>query len=535
MSIADWRINGFTPEAFGVDDIEITKQNMDDDYAVLKLRGDFSQDIHADLAVGKPVLITYLGYAALRGKVDQPLRQASGVSQSRSVFVYGPWHYLAKTPWVFSFPYADGNVDTTHAVIEGSAATLITTLIARAVAAGLIASTGNDYNFTNFNIPRSESYNLTLADGFRAVMRLLPGGTLGFNYTTDPPRMVILGPTSAYLTTFNPLLANCSDLTLKSRDDLLLDGVRLDYEAAETRKTRTWRHPFYAAPSDVTETTYGGSRYISADASGSTSGRVFRETIQLSGSRTVTTLDWAVGLWSSNPLSDLYSVDNWAAVNLFFKFNSRNYGSGYSGKPAGATLSMVLTPISAGFTVPTSAGTAANWLFLARTGADGAGPIFDNFALRKYPEEILYSDSYTAGLKVLQADCELKFTIAGVEKTYLATAFFAYGSGGDRTGTRQIIDGEVEAAPSGIAAQILAKYADLQHEGSVVVDVDDNPLAALGYVGGPHRIAFTTPAVTAAIQRRTFAVSSGLASIAFGTPQHLGPQDLLALYRAKRK
>ena len=223
------------------------------------------------------------------------------------------------------------------------------------------------------------------------------------------------------------------------------------------------------------------------------------------------------------------------AVNSFFKFNCRNYGSGYSSKPAGATLSMVLTPISAGFTVPSSSATAAGWLFLARTGAAGSGPIFDNFALRKFPEEILYSDAYPSGLKVLQADCELKFTIAGVEKTYLATAFFAYGSGGDRTGTRQIIDGEVEAAPTGIAAQILAKYSDLQYEGSVVVDVDDNPLSALGYVGGPHRIAFTTPAVTSAIQRRTVTVSSGLASIAFGTPQHLGPQDLLALYRSNRR
>lgn len=549
MSLAGWKINGFPASDYGVEDIVVTKKNLDEDFAELKLHGDFDAALPAVFAVGEKVVVAFGDVVVLHGKVDEPILRATQAAENRSVFVYGPWHWMAKSPYLHSYDYADGPVATTHAVFKGSALSVVGKLVDAAKNAGLIASTGNGWNFTNFTVPKSETYDLTIAGAFRSFMRWLPGGALYFDYSYDPPRLFVLGPDSEYMHTFSPDLPDCSNLTVKPRYDLLLHGVRIDYEARETRKTRTWIETNGQTPVDKTETTFDGLRLIGSDTAGDSDpapGRsILRTTVVLDGQRSVTTLNWTVGkgsvqlgniLWGNPP------TESWVWLDFFMGINVPRYNSpGAYSAPTTISVIPVFTAITSGVTPPTNRSTGDKWSMLQKAWPESGYTFgYDNVALRKFPSEILYSADYPQGIKVLSANIEWEFNDPEIgHGKYSGEQYFVYFdgelSGYNVSGSRVLTDGDIEAMPTGIAAAVLSRFSALRYDGGVTVLVEDDPSVILAAYGGPQKIGFSSPAFSSLIQSRVVTASTGLADLAFGTPQHLGPQDLLALYRAGRK
>jgi|GEM_PF-5069431 hypothetical protein len=536
MSVEGWLINGLPASDFDVEDVVVGRLNQDDDYAELVLPQDYDADLPAEFANGAQISLRHedAPHAIFNGKIDAEAMTASWTAERRSVTAFGPWHFMARTPFLHEYPYINGSADTTHAVFGGHLGDILATIIGRCIAAGLINSdvSKSGYDVPAIDVPPTDAYDLTIADAIKSVLKWVPGTLVTFNYAYTPPSIFLLKPGSVHAETLAPIMADGDNLTCKPRHDLLLDGVRLDYEVAEVRNTRSWSHPMGYAPIDTTVTTYDGFRLQATDSAGATSGRVLRKTIPLSGGRTVVKLDWAVRL-SELALEDLWSLSNWGDINTFFVFNCSNWGMGYASAPAGTTLGVVVTAVTDGFTVPTSAGTSAGWQWLTRTDTGGGGPAYDNFALRRWPDQILYSADYAGGLKIVQADLSLTFPVAAGERTHVARAFFAYGSSGNKTGSRYIIEGTAETPPTGIAAAVLSAHGRLQWEGTVSVQFD-SPGELFSGTGLKRNIHFRKPYVDSPIQRMVFKASTNVCDLAFGPPTHLGPQDRLTLFRARR-
>lgn len=532
MTLDGWTINGFNPEDFGIEDIVVHFQNMDDDYAELKISDAF--DAAPPFADGEDVVLAKWGYTVFSGKIDHAVSQATGSAEGHVLIAYGPWHFLAKEPFVFSYPYVGGDEETTHAQLKGTYYSLFLLFTAAAQDAGIIGASPQS-DVVNFTVPPSEVYDVTIAEVIRAVVRWIPGAVVSFNYAVSPPQLFILKRNSATLITVVPSLADCQSLQYRPRNDLVLDGVILHYEARETLKTRTWRHQVYGAQTDETEVTFDGYRLVSTDSAGASTGRILRKTILLEGSRTITTIDWEVYAFDS--LGDLlWRTPYWLAMTLFMAANVRRFTS-IASAPATSSFVYSFSQVTDGVTLPTGQSSGSNWHALRRTGS-GSGDAYDNLALRKVPEEIQYSEDYTDGLKLLSANIEWTFTHASHPTnggTFEGEQLFVYKTGGNGyiSGTRDITEGVVEAAPTGIASALLAVYSVLQYEGRVTVSAEASPLAILGSLHGRRKLVL--PDFDATIQRLTYTASTNLADIDFGPPVHLGPQDVLTLLRAGRR
>ena len=532
MTLDGWTINGFNPEDFGIEDIVVHVQNMDDDYCELKIADAF--DATPPFADGDEVVLAKWGNTVFSGKIDHAVSQATGSAEGHTLVAYGPWHFLAKEPFTFSYPYVGGAATTTHASLKGTYYSIFLLFTAQAEAAGIIGGSPQS-DVVNFTVPPGEVYDVTIAEVIRSVLRWVPGAIVAFNYAVTPPRMFIWKKDSTSLLTVVPSLADCQSLQERPRHDLVLDGVQIHYESRETRKTRTWRHHVYEAQTDETEVTYDGYRLVSTDSAGASTGRVLRKTILLEGSRTITTIDWEVLAFTS--LADLLWTDPyWLAMNLFMAVNVPRWTS-IASAPDTSSFVNSLSKVTDGVTLPTNQSTGANWHALWRTGG-GSGDGYDNLAIRKVPEQIQYSEDYTDGLKLLSANIEWTFTHASHPTnggTFEGEQLFAYRAGGDGTisGQREVIEGEVEDAPTGIAAAILSAYSTLQHEGRVSCSAEASPLAVLGSLHGRRKLVL--PTFDATIQRLTYTASTNMADIDFGPPVHLGPQDILSLLRAGRR
>lgn len=543
MPLANWTINGKTVESLGVEDVVSTRQNMDDDFDEFVRGCDFDAAPGEDLAFGAAVVVMHGDTVTFRGKIEQPNYEAAGVERQRIV-AYGPWHFLAQTPYLYNFPYYPTAQQTTHAMFKGSAGAIMTGILAQAIAAGIISS-GSGGDIGTAQIPPFESYDLSLADAIRSVLRYIPGSHVAFNYATDPPTMFVLPPSSEYLTVLAPPISDCSDVKIRPRHDLVLDGVRIDYEAREVRKTRTWNHVVGRTLVDTTEVTHDGFRVVASDSAGATSGRVLRKTIPLSGSRTVTTVNWTVGV-SSVSLGHVlwHPTETWQWLNTFMGYNCpRHPADLIAAYAAPATIAKLFSfsIVSDGSsTLPTNYSTGSSWFMLTKTWTGSyTGPVwYDNVPLRRILDDIMLSDSYPDGICVLKAEVEWQWTDDSAGSgTSKGEQYFIYapGAGGlNRSGSREIVEGEVEETPTGIASAILASRSELTYDGSVTVLLEDSPESLLGSYGLRRKISFASPSFTSPIQRFVFTASTGLAAVSFGTPVHLGPQDLLALYRVRK-
>lgn len=538
-----WKINGDTPADLGVEAMVLYFQNLDDDYAELRVPLDIAEATPSGLAPADPVVIAHAATVIFRGTVGNPILNATGLMHQRSIMVYGPWRLLSTTAYKASYTYTGSNPQTTtHATLSGAAAGIINSIFSQPALAGKI--TKGTIDLGDLIIPPTDIYDMSCADVIRQVTRFIPGALCAFDYSTNPPTCHIVKDNSAVLQTVQVDVdaGSTSNLRLIPRHDRILDGVVLTYELQDTRKTRTWYHKISQGITDTTAVTEDGLHYAGADTAGSSTGRILNTTIRLAGRRTVTKIDWQVYRDSVSLKSIFYETSapaNWMWLDHFMERNCPTHpviDRAYSPTTISKTISG--WPISAlgGVSFPAAATEADKWYGLNRVWDPTlfVSYKYDRMALRTIPPEILYSSDYTAGIRVI----EIEITWAWTHPTSgsgisVGRQYFLYGgssglSGGTISGSRTVDEGDYEAAPSGLAAEILAENSRLLWDGNLNL-VQSNP----AQFGGLKRLLSISPnSISSPIQRLSIDPLTMQTDISIGTPDHLGPQDRLLLRRA---
>ena len=513
MSLSNWKINGLDLADAEVDNIILTFQNQDDDYAEIRLGKMFDQSIPPMFMPGAQIVLAYGGTVVFRGTVGNHTVLASAVNEAQSIFAYGPWHWLATHPYKYSYPYVNGATETTHSVIDGDSESSVRSILS---AAGGVLQVGT-VDYDAFAIPKTETYDQTYADAIRSVLRYVPGAMVVFDYANNPPTCHVLSPASASLgqAQISTTGGKCQSLQLTPRHDLVLDGVVIHYEHMRTVKRRTWKWEENQAEYDKTVTENEGLYYAGSDRAGGNAGRVLEKTVVLGGRHEETYLDWSFGgtLPSMGQvITDKHSTHDFMVRNC-------------PGHPANLMQTSYANTRWVKYIVrQLSSDTSSGQWSMYRIG-------YGQIPLKSFPKEILKSPDYPGGIKICHLDIEWGWQDAengtGVSR---GEQYFYDGASPIQFGTRKIVEtSTVEPIPDGVANKILAANSTLLYDGHLTMDVLADPAQ---FCGLKRLAVIAPPAITTPIQRVVLDIGQEIATLDFGAPAHLGPSDFIALMKA---
>jgi hypothetical protein len=579
--MSTWTINNVAPADLDVENIVISVQNQDEDYAEIRLPRNFDAVLPDAFAIGANVVLRYGSTIVFQGEVDNPSRHATGSMEYQSVFAFGPWHRFASMPFLYLYPYVTGTELSTHGIIGGSANSLLTTILTTN-AAGIVQV--GTISVGTLTIPETEVYDQTLAETIQSILRYVPGAQVCFDYATTPPTIHILADNSSSLLsrTINAVGGKCSGLNLAPIYNRLVDGVTLQYEASGATTSGTLALYQAGAGTDVntitSPTASTGFFILGTDSAGDAqSRRHFRRTIRLEGAYDVSRYTLQGQLWPRIPQrsvrggpytfedllniqpesgstrnNKLLMVDRAAFMRLIL-FNSGNFNFDLSVSTNASAANA--GEMTTGSVFISDGPPAGDWLRycrpLMRIGP-GLDSMVDPITIHSEPAVIrqeqlpagLFQSGSTAGLRALAVYARWTFvTPAGLSgyaeqgsgdanrAIFLDTRTLgAIDSSTGRFTYVKVVNNTSTTIPAaGIAAQILAANSRLLYDGGVTLLADDDPTQFFGR----YRKATINPlGVATTIQRFTLDVSTGLIDLVFGTPTHLGPQDLITLLRA---
>lgn len=588
--MTSWKINGIDLDSLDfIDGLSFNVQNMDDDYVEIRLARNFDAELPIYFQPGQQVRIEANGSVVFSGKVDDPLFQGGGNAESQSIFAYGPWHFLSSRTLTYLYRYVNGSGTLTRGIIGGDAGGLVESILTTNAAADVqigYVDLGDVY------IPETEVVDVTVAEALRTVLRFVPGAIVCFDYSTIPPTFHALRPDSAYFLTvpINSLSGIVSDFRYRPLFSRVVDGVKLHYDAAGFTKTGTC---------DLRQSGYGASDwsllaeeipekrgfyYFETHQIGNMSGRnLFHRTIQLSGVKEVTTYVWKGKLWTYVPYLMVTSPQLFKLDNLTVPV--ANTGTNEYNKQLMADRAMFTKYFSFGrasnvnFNLTVSTASEANAGIMTirnkvalsdmggSLGIDGAfRPVMlrgdscdtrpssitslNNVAHRRQfiPKRMLQKTEGDGGIRAYAVDFIWNYTntagqvgrienhevLPDVWPVFLETSTLGTvdPESGEFTKTMTIENDTVESPIPVIADKILATFSRLFYDGGFSIYLEDFPGT---FFGLGRRVAVSPGGFAETVQRFTLDSKTGVATVSFGVPNHLGPQDLLALYRASRK
>ena len=581
-----WTINNVDIDDLPIDTLVFNVQNQDEDYCEIRLKANYDAALPEMFQVGATVVIRYGTVVIFRGEVDNPLFSANFSSEAHSIFVYGPWHRFASMPFLYLYPYVTGTALSTHGVIGGDANSMLTAIL-QTNASDIVQIGYIDVG--TLTIPETEVYDQKLSETIQSILRYVPGSLVIFDYATQPPTIHILADNSAHLfgVAIDPADGLCSNFRLKPFYDRLVDGVTLQYEASGNSSSGTQQfNQTNTGNIDTISSPVANSGFflLGTDSAGdATSRRHFRRTLRLEGAYDVSVYTLNGQLWTYVPnrsasgggsftLADLlhFSAETGTTRNnkllmvdraMFFRmyWNAASnfvFDLGLSTKATQQNAG-VLSSNSSGFISDSTGGNAEGWEAYMRplmrnggTQSSTPGTItpLTVSTLCKWERSNLASvflqTNSTGGLRAYGLNCRWDFTNTSSQVGYadqssgegsqivfldIRTLGSVNSTTGQFTHVRTVNNSSTEIPAPGIAAQILVANSRLLYDGGVTVLLEDNPAR---FFGLNRKAVVSSPSASTIIQRFTMDVATGLADLTFGAPVHLGPQDLISLYRA---
>lgn len=569
--------DGIPVSEVGLSGLSFIIQNQADDYAELRFRDTWKGDPPSPFDVGREILFYEIvdgEYARLfRGSVDKPSSSATGTTSSKTVIVQGPWARFRRTPFLFSYPYLNGTQPSTHGILSGNMNSLLTTILNQN--AQHIVQLGN-IDVDDLSIPTTDIYNQYLDQVIKSLLRYVPDAIVSFDYSTDPlPTIHILSRPKCVHGVDGFGEGFTKELNVVPRYDRLIERVELQYEQTMNRKRgdfyefqdghggsiNTASHPRVIEP---------GFWICGTDQAGDPNSiHKFIKALKVDGYFDQTVYNWLVIRWKGtycNSLDDIARPSNgvdypvWPFYALyriggFMRLFSKNtdlnikvsddwqsyfIGGNRDFGTVSVTDRNYLSPGAS--SIPDTQyrpviGNGPNWSstpneirsvgFFPGTDASRVPAVFFDG-----------NDSVKAMTCTINwIDFEQIRYPYGFRSFIAANILFAYDPGGDRPYwifTKTVTNSE-GGGTTGIASKLLSANNRLLYDASFTDTISDERTMedVLRYFQHVRAISLSNyDYASTPVQRVRINWFSKTYSVELGAPEHLGPQDLIALAKA---
>ena len=503
--------------------------NMDLDKARLSLAQDISAPIPAVLQADRIVTFKSGTTTLLRGRV-QPAVRSAGSEQEMEVEVYGPWSAFEQTPYITATPDPLTGTPAESGLYElsGTLTQCITDIhaYARSKAPQDIGALVID--LPSITIPKLTGRDASCAQVIRQLLAWLRTAQVVFDYSTTPPRVLVLKADSVHWPApLTPTGLAALEYRIEEREKP--ENVVLYYVRQASISRRWWGVPYQG------NTEINGHRIVGTDAYPSATvvtRRTLAATLDLRGQQRLA--DIKRGAFSSSQTFawhiQLIGQDYpYVGAMLFEGGHDMAYydNSRYVLDPdhrwcrsVGYTFYLIRPEGDLEISAP---GPVESYPLKTRDGYWNELP--DKLMLESPPDNYyFYRVRITTGWATSQLGAVARYHTA----TIFTGMYFDPVTGQkdwlyNRT-LEKIYDltvDDLEPAPAGLAAGI---YNSLDVLPVGIASIHGAPSIGSRVIQLEGRLS--------PIQRLTLAPASETASISFGPPEHLGPQDILELFRS---
>lgn len=187
--------------------------------------------------IGQRVSIYLNGDRYFTGHVTRRSPNFSPERIGYSITVSGPWYWLTKTPLSTELPDETTVVRRRALYLfdTGSPTAHLTSLVSRSVTLGMPLRLGSIA--TCADVPRLSLREISLAEAFSEVMRLVADGLIYFDYSGADgthPALCMQRRGTASVVTINQLVATVPSLRINPRHDLKISELSINYATRET-------------------------------------------------------------------------------------------------------------------------------------------------------------------------------------------------------------------------------------------------------------------------------------------------------------
>jgi len=496
------------------------------DRATINLE-DLAVNAAAPFAAGDLLWIKRNGVGYFLGRARGAVRSASPNSESLSYVVEGPWIFLDGTPyeqaWQIAVDPEDPDSGTephsrSRVLLFQSSAGAKTNTIAQIGDAVAVATAGGGYlGLGEVSLPDvqplySEVTDSSCGEIIRMCLKWHPDAVTWFDYTVNPPLLKIAQRGALVAKTLSAFGAPSNQLSIAPRDDLLVSGVHITYEAINSVNDKSWS---VLHRDDVGAT---GFRSIDVTAQLSGSSLTFQSQQALISQVNITARAFWEGAMPWLHMATDVTIENVRLNNVLVTgqvADASDAASGYdaialkdfSGDPIPPATASNLVNVLAGGQVP-------QWLEARVTDAVVSAKISST-----------YSNPETGAMEVkVKTPYALKIRITDLDYSPLA-----------RTFTQVTSFTEAEPVPVGVAAAYYDATSVLHYEGNyTLIEKECSGGCSVGkrlnLTGGPAE----WEAMNAMIVSISEQLGTGTTQVRFGPPGHLGPQDFIELMRVQR-
>ncbi|MBA4136774.1 MAG: hypothetical protein C0518_05605 [Opitutus sp.] len=538
-----WKINGDTPATLGVENLVLRLANQAADIFTFKQVTPF--DGTALFAAGAEIVLTRQVDAGdpvtwFRGYIRRLPRRSNSADEQIIYEARGGWELLERRAFLQNFkepvdaedPESSltsvmrGRVvlgqDDTGAKVALSAA--VTAAVNAAISAGADLDVGT-VSIGSVEVPWDEATDLSCADVIARLLQWKPDAVVWFDYTVDPPEFNCVQRSALTAVDLEVKAAGSADtggthaplesVLINPRHDLVCEDVCLIYLRTNRSNEATW------------ETT---ERDVYPPGTTGLEDNALVRTIQLAGSVYNSTMleqrnkteviPSIVRTGFGSPITsggDFTALSNWwsrhdpvlASSNVTIK-------SFLSGDIERLAPSSPDTTPSTQPTYELLEGSVTDWM------KNFQGVEVEQQTMRA--EVILEVEDPLDSTKVERITRSLAVTVTAISTDRTLHTFLQ-----DDSYT------EPEAAPEGLAEAIHGALSVLQYDGTVVlVESEATGLVSVGHVLNLTDALAAWETMKALVQQAEIEIDSGRTTLVVGPAKHLGPDDLIELFRVNR-
>ncbi|MFH0907202.1 MAG: hypothetical protein V1929_00365 [bacterium] len=480
---------------------------------------------------GRAVAVKKDGVQVFAGRLERQRRSGSGQSEKLIWTVVGNgWWHFENTVYEVIYDFTNlEQASITRWTLGGmSLLAQVTAILQFGGARGQIAI--GTVDLPTITIPQQDVRDLTIAEGLRQLLRWCPGAQVIFDYSVTPPTCHVLRPDSLALQHLTVTIGQKATLVdYEKRDDLVIPNVILLYERQVDVRQRQWDNSTASVDTQWVEWEAGLLDYYPAGQLARQLKSIYK-TIQLAGNKRKNIFRFRQGNWNASL----------ATTGVLYFETPANAWQMFTSRPTwwiGSSTNYVLDELSrqAYAQVGDPPASGAFYVSADRFKLLDGGIV----ASPGFPTEMIRSAGFLDGFEVWQVSYRAKVRclstgeiVTMVTQTkWINTRHTDTGAVRDNqwiTRTDLEEDAVLESAPSGIAQQLYDLLNAVAYQGTVSLMEDEVSFASpttrkLRLLLGGSELA------SGPVQRMVFRVSTGVTTINFGYPSHLGVQDLIAI------
>lgn len=529
-------INGIAAKKYGVQGCIVEFRNLESDYCELYVPGNSVPD---DFAPGSTVSIELDGTRIFVGTSLITETQKTATSKQIKITIVGPFHLLNSTVLVGTQQtqvYSSSQNEWVPQTIETSTFHVSGTLAERVqftlnFAARFSICRVGHIDLPSFSPPKDTLNDQTCGQYLRSLLSRLPGAILTFDYSTSPPTCHVLKQDSAHLSAVT--CGSSSSFNFKDRTDLIIRGIRIDYERIINKTTQRK----VGSTGNTISNSSTLRNPVSSDSAGQLTGpNVLRITRTLTGSQRIFEKEHQFDLvtpplaFSNFSSSDDTIYIDFKKIGTVLHFTGVNcsyienvpFPNTYLNNRYAPTFEF---PVCKKYTAylrqvgPNSGPSSSDKLFILRTCE----------SRHDIPDIDLW---LTAGfaiftIRLITDWYESKFTNLTTRPPFQHDhTFYCANLNGQNPGgqiIRRTFDhtsDSLESAPSGLASEFLKERTKRYYDGSFTDRLQST---------GPLDRIFTYGGRTMSVQSIRLDFGACIRTVVFGPPNALSPQDFIAM------